>query len=120
MANEIQFNATLQASKGGATINKVAGCTLNMAGTQMAQITQSIPTAWTLLVFGNLTGVPSKALIINLDPANYVQLAADNTGTQIQDEIQPGGDFVIRSPFAAIYAKAHTAACILSISAMDA
>lgn len=118
--NEIQFNANLQASKGGASILKSGNASLTMAGTQMAQSTQNIPTAWTLLVFGNLAGVPSKLMIRNLDAANYVELAEDNAGAHKQDKLQPNGDFVIRSPVAAIYAKANTAACLIEFAAMDA
>ena len=120
MANEIQFNATLQAAKGGAIVQKQGNCTLNMAGSQMVQNTQTITTgAWTAISLGNLAGVPRKLMIINLDPTNYVTLSGNNTGTQLQDQIQPNGDFVIRSPTATIYAQANTASVLISITAMD-
>jgi hypothetical protein len=118
--NEIQFSGSLQASKNGASVSKTGNCTLNMAGTQMAQGTFTVPTAWTLLVFGNLAGIAAKVIIRNLDVTNYVQLAEDNAGAHIQDQLEPNGDFVIRSPYAAIYAKAHTAACLIEYAAMDA
>ena len=119
--NEIQFNATFRAAKLGAEVNKSANCTLTMAGTQMVQQTQSIPTTgWTSVSFGNLAGVPAKVMLINNDPTNYLQLAGDNAGAELQDKLQPGGDFVIRSPLAAIYAQSHTAACTLLVVAVDA
>lgn len=121
MANEIQFSATVQANKGGASVNKSGSCTLNMAGSQMVQATQSIGTGtWTAISLGSLAGVPAKLMIINLDPTNYVQLAGDNAGAQLQDQLEPGGDFAVRSPVATIYAKAHTAACLIAVTAMDA
>lgn len=120
MANEIQVTANLQASKSGAAIQSQGNFTRDMAGSQMVQNTQSIPTAWTLLVFGNLAGTPAKALIRNLDTTNYVELAEDNAGAHKQDKLLPNGDFVVRSPVGAIYAKANGAACILQFAAMDA
>ncbi|MDE2106985.1 MAG: hypothetical protein KGL39_57795 [Patescibacteria group bacterium] len=119
MANEIQFQGSLMASKNGTSINKNANANLSMAGSQMTQQTMNVPTAWTLLVFGNLAGVPAKLMIKNLDPTNYVQLAGDNAGAQLQDKIQPGGDFVLRSPVGVIYAKANAAACLIEYAAMD-
>ncbi len=120
MANEIQFNATLIANKAGASVNKSINTTLNMTGSQMTQATQTIGTgAWTAISLGNLAGVPSKLLIINLDTTNFVQLATDNAGVNITDKVV-ATDFVLRSPTATIYAKANTAAVLIAITAMDA
>lgn len=119
--NEIQFNATLVASKGGASINKSANCTLSMAGSQMVQQTQSIGTSvWVAVDVGNLAGVAAKLMIVNLDSTNYVQLAGDDAGAQLQDKIKAGLDFVLRSPVGTIYAKANTAACLIAVVAVDA
>ena len=91
-----------------------------MAGSQMTSVTQSIGTgAWTALTLGNLAGVPAKLILQNQDAANYIQLATDNAGANITDKVL-AQDFVIRSPVGTIYAKANTAAVLISITAMDA
>jgi hypothetical protein len=120
MANETQYSASLQASKGGATINKAVSGYLTMSGSHMVQHTQSVgKDSWVAIDVGNLAGVPAKLMIVNLDSTNYVQLAGDDAGAQLQDKILQG-DFVLRSPTATIYAKANTAACLVAIVAVDA
>ena len=120
MANEIQYNVSLQAAKNGAQVIKSVSNVLTMAGDDMVQITQTVATSAAALTFGAITGAPSKLLIVNLDATNFIELASDSGMVNGQDKILPG-DFVLRSPKSAtIYAKADTAACKVLIVAVEA
>lgn len=118
--NEIQYSATLQASKGGATVSKSASAALTQTGDDSLQQTQDITTAGAQLDFGNITGAPAKLLIINLDATNYITLYGDSGFTQAQDKILPQ-DFILRSPSSgSLWAKANTATCKIQIVAAEA
>jgi hypothetical protein len=120
MANEINFNANLQVSKGGATLNtQPAAASLTMAGANVLYQTQSVPTAGAALNLGLLTGTPKKLMLRNLDAANNITIYGDAGFTQVHDILTPG-DFVLRSPGAALYAKATTAACLLEVRGCEA
>ena len=117
--NEISYNASMMAAKNGAVVNKSASATLTMTGTQMLQQTQSVTTSWGAILLGNLASVPAKLMIQNLDTTNYIELAADLAGSYKTDKLL-AQDFVMRSPTGTIYARANTAACLVSVTAVDA
>lgn len=120
MANEIVFTATLQVSKGGATLfGAPATASLTMAGSNVLYQTQSVPTAGAALNVGLLTGTPRKVLLTNLDPAHNITVYGDAGFTQVHNILTPG-DFVLLSPGAALYVKATTAACLLEIRGCEA
>ncbi len=118
--NEVNISATLSAQKNNAAISRSEQGSLDMAGRQMTQLTQPLTAGvWTLVDIGKITGAPSKLLVKNLDATNYVELAADAAGATITDKLLPD-DFVLRSPVAVIYARAHAADCDLYVTATEA
>ena len=121
MAQEIRFSAVLQAIKSGAVVNSGAlQGVLDLAGAGMMQQPQSIATSATALDLAAVGGAPKKLLIANLDAANYVEIDSVNTFTNFPQKIL-AGDVILLSPeTATIYAKAHTAACILFVVAVGA
>jgi hypothetical protein len=85
------------------------------AGSAYVAVSQSIATTWTAVSLGPVAAF-DLVLIKNNDPTNYVQLASANDGTGIFGRLTPGraGCWPVDAG-ATIYAKAHTAACIIGI-----
>ena len=85
------------------------------AGTAYDVVSQSIATSWTAVSLGPVSAF-DLVLIKNNDLTNYVQLASANDGTGIFARLSPGrGACWPADPGTTIYAKAHTAACIIGI-----
>jgi len=74
--NEVQFSATLAASKLGAAVQATIDGQMNMIGNDMIQETQNFTTAASLVNFGSITGAPSKLLIANLEPVTVCTISA--------------------------------------------
>jgi hypothetical protein len=120
MSNEINISASLFVSKNRASLSAPpAQASLTMAGSNLLYQTQSVPTAGAALNLGLLTGTPKKLLLTNLDPTNNITIYGDAGFTQVHDILTPG-DFVLRSPGAALYVKATTAACLLEVRGCEA
>ena len=111
MANEGYFSISLKAAKNGAKVDYTLADRFDVAGTQMQQITQNIGTTAELISFGEISGAPQLALIVNLDATNYVEIGGDSGLTVFKIKI-PAGKFAFITPSSAtMYAKANTAAC---------
>ena len=120
MANEIQMQAKLYASKGGAYLPNVPyNVTANMSGTDMASQTLSIGTTEESLALGTDVTLPAHVCIANLDSTNYVQIGF-STGDYVV-RINPGAAALL--PYVesgtTIYAKANTASVTVQVTACE-
>lgn len=122
MANEVQVQMSLRASKNGASVTTGSiSENITMSGTDMLQTTQNIASSgWNAISFGSITGVPSKVFIKNLDSTNYVELATDNAGANKFIKIGAGGTELFSPSSATIYAKANSADIAWFIVATEA
>ncbi len=126
MANEVQVSGGIVASKGGMNISAKHSHVFTLTGNQMTDTVQVIGTGAELIVFPTdqtAEGVAYYALK-NLDATNYVQLATDSGMTNLFGRMLPGGIVVIPPDDQAaagsvvVYAKAHTGACKVRITAV--
>lgn len=121
MANEIQFQIALSASKSSAVIQGSLGATQTMAGANMIGNTILVLSAgWNAISFGTVTGIPAKYLLKNLDTANYVELATDNAGANKFAKIPAGDGNLISPSSATVYIKANTANVLCQLYACEA
>ena len=96
MGNEIQFLAMLTVQKNGSQVSFPQHMkALTMAGNNMVQQPQLIPTAGVQLNLGLVSGVPAKLILCN-NSAGYglatVAIAAAGTGYTVNDLLAiPGG-----------------------------
>jgi hypothetical protein len=110
MANEIQINLSLNASKNGA---QVAGSTLlsiDMSGDQFISNVQIIGTSNEALVVGDVTTVGFVS-VKNLDTTNYLEVFLDNANAQLVAKLLPGEACLFKPGTVTLYARANTAAC---------
>ena len=121
MAQEIQFAASLAASKNNISIATPAlSKVLDMTGAQMVSDSQNIGASAEALTWGDISGAPGVVILFNADATNYVQIAGDSGITQFVQRIQPLGFLLLTPESATVYAKAHTAACNLVKYAVEA
>ena len=123
MANEAQANASLNFSKSGAVLAGAAGTATTVAGTKCANVTQLIPTASTVVVFGAITAV-GWFIIQNLDNTNYVDIGFDNSTWPIRLKADAnagnaGGFIMAQANAPTVYAKANTASCSILARGLD-
>jgi len=114
--NEISFNASLGASKNGAQVNGAANGNVTMAGNAMIENVQTIGTDPEQILLGDVA-TPAMLLLINLDPANFVEISLDIGMTKKFAKLLPGepcGPF--RPSSAAIYAQADGAPISLAVT----
>ena len=126
MADEIQIQTKLYATKGGAYLpSQTTSKTLDMAGTDMGSATQSVATSDAALsIPASVTG--DRWVEINsLEPegGNYIELSTATGGSfaaSIFGKITAAGTFFGMIPSAVTwYAKANTAAVLVDIRACE-
>ncbi len=120
MANEIQVTASLNVSKGGATIASTQTKSLNMSGTDMILSPITVGTSAAQISFGDISGAPAVVLFKNLDATNYIEIALDNAMSNKFIKLLPGMIALVPLATGTIYAKANTAACQLLRVAAEA
>lgn len=108
------------ASKNGATVRQSASGRSDMTGDDLIQNTQVIGTTAELVTFGEISGVPQKVLIQNLDSTNYVEIGGDSGLTVFKLQINAGEAALVRLSSATLYAKANTAAVRVLVVAAEA
>jgi len=124
MANEITLVGGLSASKGGAVLApNTLTVQVDMAGNDMAFITQSAETTDAALDIGSVaTGSWYWLKVFNRDATNYVELSA-TTSTAFGDELFvriPPGAFAGPIMVTGVkYIRANTAACDCSVYAVE-
>jgi len=120
MASEISAAVSLNASKGGATVTASGTKTADMAGDQMITNVQAVGTSSEALVLGDVTTL-GYLLIKNLDATNYVEVASDTAfgASDIISKLLAGDIMLVKSPVATLYVKANTAACNISVTAVE-
>lgn len=111
MANEITYSVSFAASKGGAEIRTTLTDTINMTGTDMGSVTQSIGTTNEALdVPVDVTG-DVHLLVKNLDSTNYVEIFKDNANAHLLSKLNAGESCSLRNvPSGSLYGRANTAA----------
>ena len=115
MANEITYSVAFSAIKGGATINSgTLSDTVDMAGVDMATVTQSVGTSNEALgVPGDVSG-DAHLVVKNLDSTNYVEIFKDNGNAHLLSKLNAGEACSLRSiPSGSLYARANTAAVLI-------
>ncbi len=123
MSQEIQTQVGIIVQKGGAVAQANYQSVLDMSGTEMVKVTQTIPTSATALVFGSISGAPKKLIIANLDGTNYIEIDSANTFDKFPQKIYPKTasgqvDSIALNPqTGTIYAKANTASVQVEITA---
>ena len=119
MANEIQVQASLQASKNGVSVQNTGNKTHDMAGDQMLSNVQIIGTSAEALVLGDVSTI-GYVFLKNLDSVNFVQIALDSgVSTGIFAKIVAGGIALFPAATATMYAKADTANVNLLVQAVE-
>jgi hypothetical protein len=103
MANEISISASLTASKGGASVSGSGSASLDMAGTEMAAIVQSMSTTGVVLNVGGCDTIQA-ILIKNLDAAISVTIGLTNGNppTNVVSTI-PAGKVVLLTNVGTLY-----------------
>lgn len=118
MANEIRVVAEIGVRKGGVIVNAgPRSKMITMAGTDAVQKTQQVGTSAELLDYGDIAGTPEYFVVTNQDATNFVLLGFTNPPTEIK--LKAGYPCLI-PPNAAVYVKADTAACQITIEAVEA
>lgn len=114
MANEVTAQISIAISpSGGPVLTLNSTKQIDDSEVQASAGTQSIGTSWEALDLGSLAAVRLLG-VVNNDPTNFVQLAYANDDSDIFAKLSPGDPFVGQPTSATIYAKADTAACIVS------
>ena len=119
--NEISISASLAASKGGVSETQATSKTIDMVGEDMLGGTQTINVAVTLVSTGDIA-VPARYIQIkNIDATNFVELACDANfaAVSIFAKLLPA-DVALLPPKQNIYARADTAVCKISKTAVEA
>ena len=119
MANEITQNITLQVTKNGETTSLAHSKRVTQTGDDYTKKTQNIGTSAELVDLGDITGAPGQLVIKNLDATNFVEIGGDSGLTVFKLKILAGEALLISPSSATIYAKADTAACRVSIFAIE-
>ena len=113
MANEITRVVSITVSKGGASISSGnISQTVDMAGADMAAVTQAIGTS------NEALGVPADVtgdvhlVVKNLDADNYVEIFKDSGNSHLLSKLQPGQVCSLTGvPAASLYGRANTDTC---------
>ena len=120
MSNTITVSAQLSVSFGtGGSISGASAEQLTQSGSHSIDNIQSVGTTAEAIVLGDLANA-AFILIENLDNTNYVEIALDNSITQIVSKLKPGGMCLISPETVTIYGKANTAACNCRVTACEA
>lgn len=104
MANEISFNASLTASKNGASVTGSASKILDMAGTEMISSVQQFTTSPAQISLGGCDSV-GALLVLNLDPTNDLTIGLNTPITQVVAVLKPGAMFLSEGISATLYAQ---------------
>ncbi len=116
MANEIRssYGLTIASGKGQASV--VGTYTASLTGQQCA-FRQSIPTSWTALDIPAAIASISRIAAANDDATNYVEFSysADGSTKLAKLVALDGFNLPLQASVTAIYARANTAACWVSI-----
>jgi hypothetical protein len=119
MANEINVQLSLVATKNGVTFQQNLSKTITMAGDEMIQNTQIIGTANEAVVLGDVA-VGGYAVFKNLDATNYVELFTDSGDAQPFAKLLAGEPMLLKThPSATYYAKANTGSVKLLVFALE-
>lgn len=119
MAKEIRVQCELSARKNGAMVNAGPRAkAIDMAGDDMIQVTQLVGfAAAELLDLGEIAGAPEYVQVTNQDPTNFVLIGFTNPPTEMK--LKPGYPCLLPTTTANIYVKADTAACRITIEAVE-
>ena len=113
MADEIRTSISFQVSKGGASIaTGTLSDTIDMSGTDMGTVTQSIGTSNEALdIPVDVTG-DVNLCVKNLDATNYVEIFKDSGNSHLLSKLLPGeACLLMRVPSStSLYGRANTAA----------
>lgn len=126
MSQEIQLQASINASKNGATLNGSQGATLDMSGNHWVNEVYTATTSATAVSLGNISGAPKAVLMYNLDQTNYIEVAGDSGITNFPQKLYPGtgglpGNPILLAPESGtFYVKANTASCLYVLVAVEA
>lgn len=113
MSAEITCTVSFSASKGGAAINSgTLSKTIDMSGTDLGTVTQSIGTSNEALdVPADVSG-DVHLTVKNLDATNFVEIFKDSGNSHLLSKLYPGEACSLRRvPAASLYGRADTAAC---------
>ena len=118
MANELSIGLTLSYSKGGRTLQVSESFQRTVSGNAYVKATQSISTSAGQTLDLGPVGTVGFVLLKNTDDTNYVDFGyADSPYVT---RLLPGESCLLPWSGAAIYAKAHTAACIVEYTLIEA
>lgn len=118
MANEISITAKLSVSKGGTTVtNATSTDSIDMSGTNMLTVVQSIGTSYEALVLTDIdTAARYFVMLRNKDATNYVEVSFD-AGSTFSLRMN-AGELCGPLPLVAgeqIGCRANTAACDVEV-----
>lgn len=122
MANEISYTGKLSVTKGGTTVTNVTSTdSIDMSGTSMLTIVQSIGTTYEALTLTDIdTAAKYFVLLRNKDATNYVEVSFD-AGTTYSLRME-AGEICGPLPMVAgeqIGCRANTAACDVEVVACE-
>jgi len=118
MANEISITAKLSVSKGGTTVTNVTSTdSIDMTGTSMLTVVQSIGTSYEALTLTDIdTAARYFVMLRNKDATNYVEVSFD-AGSTFSLRMD-AGELCGPLPMVAgeqIGCRANTAACEVEV-----
>lgn len=118
MANEINVQIDLTATKNGVTFRQNVQKIADMAGDEMIQDVQQIGTTTEALTIVDVSTI-GYVLLKNLDSTNFIELSTDNANTNKFSKLLPGDLVLLKASSATLYATANTATCKLMVMAIE-
>jgi hypothetical protein len=120
MANEINIQAQLTVSLGGATINGAASKSITIAGTGLQATVQNIGTTTEALSFTDMDDI-GYLYLKNQDATNFIMvgLVSPVSAGNAFLTLLPGEFALVPTRQETIYAIADTAACDLQVVACE-
>ena len=117
MANEIQYQMQLTATKNGAQFQRSYGNVATMLGIQMSNGTNTATTGDTTVPLGAV-GTIGWVFLHNLDATNFITAGSD--GAVYPIKLLPGEALLTRFNGAAVHVKADTASCQYEFGIVEA
>ena len=118
MANELSVTVIHSVTRDGVVARLEKSKTMDQAGTEYLNNTQSIATSSTAISMGDVTTL-GRLTVLNTDDTNYVEVDSATTFDKFPQKIRPGEAIQLCPQTATLYAKANTAAVVIAILATE-
>lgn len=112
------ISGTLGYSSTDGTFSGQGSLSTTQAGSGAILNIQNVGTTSEVLSLGDISA-PGPVMISNDDSTNYVEVDSASAMDKFPQKILPGAFVILAPETATIYAKAHTAACNVTVTAVQ-